>query len=162
MAGNDQLRDWIQKRVQSEKSQSPIEALLYGAYLLLQPHRVMPAEAKVTMVQQAPIGQYTADFLLGVTDKKGVRHSIVVEADGHAYHERTKEQAAHDRARDRFMTMKDYRVLRFTGSEIWANPFACAEQIFSQLEQLHFGMDRASARAAAGLAAIRAMFEDAA
>lgn len=54
---------------------------------------------------------------------------LVVECDGHNFHERTKEQAAKDRARDRWLTSKDYDVFRFTGSELWRNPMACAEQV---------------------------------
>lgn len=43
---------------------------------------------------------------------------VVVECDGHDYHERTKEQAARDRSRDRALTGLGWRVLRFTGREI--------------------------------------------
>lgn len=54
---------------------------------------------------------------------------LIVECDGHEYHERTKEQAARDRSRDREMQLEGYTVLRFTGSEIWRDPWACATQI---------------------------------
>jgi len=71
---------------------------------------------------QARIGPYTADFVLTCHD----RVRMVIECDGHAYHERTKEQAAHDRERDRFMQTEGYLVYRFTGSQIWADAFGCA------------------------------------
>src|SRR5262245_34455764 len=41
---------------------------------------------------------------------------IVVECDGHDYHEKTKWQASRDKRRDRILQRLGYRVFRFTGS----------------------------------------------
>lgn len=82
---------------------------------------------------QAPIDRYRVDFLLfaRIADK----HSwLVVECDGHDYHERTKEQARRDRSRDRWMTLNGLKVLRFTGQEIYENPQECASQAVEALE----------------------------
>lgn len=57
------------------------------------------------------------------------REKVIVECDGHEFHERTKEQAAKDRARDRASVMGGYDVFRFTGSELWRDPMGCAEQV---------------------------------
>lgn len=54
---------------------------------------------------------------------------ICVECDGHDFHERTKEQAARDKSRDRELTMAGWQVLRFTGSEIWKDAATCARQV---------------------------------
>jgi very-short-patch-repair endonuclease len=81
----------------------------------------------------------------------------VVELDGHAFHERTKEQAAKDKARDRWMTGAGYAVVRFTGSEVWANPFAVASEVADRVHQLRYGKSRKDALAEAGFAAIRAL-----
>lgn len=83
---------------------------------------------------QFQIGDYRVDFLIHAMDmkksgEKRVWRSLVVECDGHQFHERTKEQAAKDRSRDRWLTGKDFDVFRFTGSELWKDPWACAEQI---------------------------------
>lgn len=51
---------------------------------------------------------------------------VIVECDGHDFHERTKEQAAHDRQRDREMQRLGFPVLRYTGSEIYRDPMRCA------------------------------------
>lgn len=100
-----------------ERSGSPIEiALGVSMYAHLTP--------PITIKQQVPIGKYRADFLV-LRDGR----EVVVEADGHGFHERTKEQAAHDRKRDRWMTAQGYRVLRFTGSEIWADVLACVQEV---------------------------------
>lgn len=96
---------------------------------------------------QCQVGNYTVDFLLKW--KRVVLHSsrqfiggqvreitqaqtriveVVVECDGHDFHERTAEQARRDRERDRNI-QDNYKILRFTGSEIWQDPVGCASQI---------------------------------
>jgi very-short-patch-repair endonuclease len=77
---------------------------------------------------QAPVGAYRADILIEDATASPSRY-LVVECDGHDFHERTKAQAAHDKKRDRWMTSNGYTVLRFTGSEIYADPDACASEI---------------------------------
>jgi hypothetical protein len=54
---------------------------------------------------------------------------LIVECDGHDFHERTKAQAAKDRSRDRAACLGGIEVLRFTGSELWNDPWKCAGQI---------------------------------
>jgi very-short-patch-repair endonuclease len=58
---------------------------------------------------------------------------IAIECDGHNFHERTKEQAQHDKSRDRALVASGWRVLRFTGSEIWADPGRCAAEVHQLL-----------------------------
>lgn len=65
---------------------------------------------------QFKIGKYTADFFIHNFDKS---IKIIIECDGHEFHEKTKEQAQHDKKRDRFLQEQGYRVYRFTGSEIY-------------------------------------------
>ena len=86
--------------------------------------------AKVIREAQKEIGQFRVDFLFTVEGKQGHLFKLVVECDGHDFHERTKEQAAKDRSRDRDLTMLGYTVIRFTGSEIYRKPAECAEQAF--------------------------------
>lgn len=86
--------------------------------------------------QQAQVGPYRVDFLIHDASKPyqiAAPRWMIVECDGHDFHERTKEQARHDKKRDRFFQSKGYKVLRFTGSEIWANPEECADEVLSQL-----------------------------
>lgn len=77
---------------------------------------------------QAAVGPYRVDFLIRAASDDAVKF-VVVECDGHDFHERTKEQAARDRSRDRWMAERDITVLRFTGSEIHKDALACAESI---------------------------------
>lgn len=73
---------------------------------------------------------YRADFLLLTADRHrpGVVRKLIIECDGHDFHERTKEQAARDKSRDRDMTAAGYSIMRFTGSEIHKDAAACADQ----------------------------------
>lgn len=47
----------------------------------------------------------------------------------HEFHEKTREQARRDRARERALQATGIVVIRFTGSEIWRNPSKCAEEV---------------------------------
>lgn len=79
---------------------------------------------------QLSVGRYFADIAFVVD---AVTPGVVIECDGHDFHERTKEQAAHDRGRDRWMQANGWSVLRFTGSEIHRDPHRCAEEAISFL-----------------------------
>lgn len=68
-------------------------------------------------------GRYTLDFVLRAGHKP-----LVVESDGHEFHQKTKAQVAHDRARDRYFVERGFIVIRYTGSEIRRNARLCAEQ----------------------------------
>lgn len=58
---------------------------------------------------------------------------LAVECDGHEFHDRTREQASRDRARDRTLAAKEVHVVRFTGSDIWADPIGCADEVYKIL-----------------------------
>lgn len=107
--------------------------ILTGAQLKDSPG---PAEG-LTIVAQCHVGKWRVDFLFVVKVPKGPPVYVVVECDGHEFHERTKEQAARDRSRDREMLLMGYRVIRFTGSEIHNNPMDCAEEVLIHLGVQH-------------------------
>lgn len=75
---------------------------------------------------------YRVDFLIVVfpaSAQDGEGNSIVIELDGHDYHERTKEQAASDRSRDRALIAAGYKVVRFTGSEVYRDPVKVLSEV---------------------------------
>jgi very-short-patch-repair endonuclease len=77
-------------------------------------------------------GVFRVDFLVK-GNVGGTPVTLVVECDGHAYHDKTKEQAAHDRQRERSLRVAGYQVARFTASEISADPEDCALEVFRQM-----------------------------
>lgn len=80
----------------------------------------------IFLVPQYPVGRYRLDFLLGAGMRRAPTKCVAIECDGHAFHEKTKEQAAHDKARDRQISAELMGILRFAGSEIYRDVSACA------------------------------------
>ena len=64
---------------------------------------------------------------------------LVIECDGHDFHERTKQQAARDRSRDRQAVLAGMDCFRFTGSELWRDPWDCAAQVTRWARKATFG-----------------------
>ncbi len=63
---------------------------------------------------------------------------VIVECDGHEWHERTPQQAARDRARDREIVRKlDVPIIRFAGTEISRDPDGCAVEVIETCLALH-------------------------
>ena len=56
------------------------------------------------------------DFAIFVKGIAKEEIKIVVECDGHDFHEKTKDQVARDKSRVRDLEIAGWRVLRFTGS----------------------------------------------
>lgn len=132
--------------------ESPIEELLLAA--LFKDHRnhefgmifmgnLEPSDRfiqgeTIYIYQQAKVGPYRVDFLIrdaSVPLEVNAPRFMVVECDGHDFHERTKEQARRDKQRDRFFQSRGYKVLRFTGSEIFADPEEVASEVLSELQR---------------------------
>ena len=79
----------------------------------------------VYIIPQNEIGNYRVDFLFVINEKK----SFIVECDGHDFHEKTKEQVANDKSRDREFIKNNYVVVRFSGSEIYNKPSKCVGEL---------------------------------
>ena len=90
---------------------------------------------KIKQQHEIDNGRYYLDFALLHSDGR----KVCVECDGHDYHERTKEQAQRDRERDRYLTLRDWRVLRFTGSEIYHDAEKCVRETIEHLKQDQHG-----------------------
>jgi very-short-patch-repair endonuclease len=90
----------------------------------------------VVIAPQYVYGGYRADFVVAQGTDTGMI-TAAVECDGHDFHERTKEQAARDRKRDREMQVEFDIVLRFTGSEIYRDPMKCAEDVGRRLDDVY-------------------------
>lgn len=109
----------------------------------------------LVVTPQAQIGEYRVDFLLEYRDvvpdfsvkekardgteipgSKDVSSRVVVECDGHDFHERTKQQASRDRQRDRSLQATGYMIFRYTGSDLWRDPVAAADEVLAQLARV--------------------------
>lgn len=98
------------------------------------PMAILRPQASVEFNNDGYSEAWRADFLINASgylwsgSPIGWR-KLIVECDGHNFHERTKEQAARDRSRDRAAILAGYDILRFTGSEIWNDAWGCAAQV---------------------------------
>jgi very-short-patch-repair endonuclease len=79
---------------------------------------------------QQRVGRYRADFVIAFRFF-GAEIDILVECDGHDFHEKTALQAARDKRRDRYFTRLGYRILHFTGAEISKSAVECAEEVLA-------------------------------
>lgn len=90
------------------------------------------------LASQVSAGEYRVDFVFGdCADFDKPNRCIVIECDGHDFHQKTKEQVARDRTRDRYLSTVYARVIRFTGSEIYRAPAKCAAEAMDVLSAAH-------------------------
>lgn len=112
-----------------EGCKSPIEQIFMFSFELAQFLNDEEFIKGMYLEPQCPIEvgkkKYYADFLLSYLDDA---HSkmLVIECDGHDFHEKTKEQVAHDNTRDFDLKIAGYDVLHFSGSQIYNDPLGCA------------------------------------
>lgn len=94
-----------------------------------------PEEFEAYYVEpQHVIGQYRVDFLYD--------NEYIIEIDGHEYH-KTKEQRGHDYKRERYLLKRGYKIIRFTGTEVFTHPEKCVEELLEiQNEDIWRFMDR--------------------
>lgn len=96
-----------------EICESPIEKLFFTA----------ASESSAFYYQLIPqyqIDRYRVDFAIP-------EFEIAIELDGHEYH-KTKEQRTNDASRERYLESLGWRVIRFTGSEVYKDSQACVEE----------------------------------
>lgn len=136
-----------------EKCESPIERLFVLAFkyagestyenyacpvrfILGESDKITDGASIYWIEPQVKFDKYRIDFKITLTDDffhGTYRSSVFIECDGHDFHERTKEQAKHDRTKDRLIQKKGETIFRFTGSELWADPFKCVAEVMTAL-----------------------------
>lgn len=115
--------------------ESPIEIMFAMALNFVSFTRLCTIEDYFIERQEeikTPSRTYRADFVFhDLSDD----FSIVIECDGHEFHEKTKEQVKKNNERDYDLKMCGYEVIHFSGSEIFENPIKCACKVFNYAEQ---------------------------
>lgn len=117
----DELREHLSQSL--IEGDSPIEKMLGHCLYLVAGMEALESGQIFDIKFQHPIEGYRVDIALIGQDVK-----VAIECDGHDFHEKTKLQAASDKRRDRAITCAGFKMLRYTGSEIWRNPLECAEE----------------------------------
>jgi len=92
---------------------------------------------KLGVINVAPgcwVDRYQADYLFEAKAPGSTRIARgALECDGYMYHDKTPEQAAHDRKRDRDFQAGGIIVLRFPAYEIHDRPDYCAREAINVL-----------------------------
>lgn len=125
--------------------ESPIERI-FGAALLLSLELAWrggcvlcsPADEsrlaekhELLVMPQYPWKNYRIDFVIRMPNFG--KQFVFIECDGHDFHERTPDQAARDRAKDREIQAEGIPILRFTGREIYRDLGRCVDQVYNFL-----------------------------
>lgn len=118
---------------------SPVEKLFYCAWSLTPLHQI-------GLTPQYRIKDFYIDFKVSFIDyfvNSPIKYSYqellkiekllplyAIEIDGHDFHEKTKAQVQKDKQRERVIVSQGYKVLRFSGSEVFHNTSTCVVDCF--------------------------------
>lgn len=103
-----------------EVNQGPLDVDLWPAGIEIHP--------------QIQLGKYRADFLVSYRPYEGAKpEQVVVELDGHDFHDRDKRQRSYEKRRDRDLQQMGLKVAHFTGSDVHADAFRCASEVILML-----------------------------
>ncbi len=72
-------------------------------------------------------GAFVVDFAFGLLGEATPK--AFVELDGHDFHKKTKEQVERDKKRERAIVKSGVPVLRFSGREVWRDPYTCVNDV---------------------------------
>lgn len=114
---------------------SPVEKLFFAIW------EISTINYSIGLNPQKKVGKYYLDFEISFLDyfvnspidytseelTKISKHLPLygIEIDGHEFHEKTKIQAQKDKQREREIVSAGYKILRFSGSEVFNNPAHC-------------------------------------
>ena len=147
---------WVNTQDGLEECESPIEQIFFLAIETVARingagecyhdfRRDVWIEAGISVQRQMQIGKYRVDFLLSYAGTRIVNakvfkmhtefseRQLVVELDGHQFHDRNEPQRRYEKHRDRFLQKQGYKVFHYTGSEVVQNPFKVAAECLAYL-----------------------------
>lgn len=128
-----------------EECKSPIEKILYFAFSIINFERQGADIPGYLLEPQEEIvangRRYYADFVFNYYGWNNSDYllvpahelKLIVECDGHEFHNSTKAQVKHDNERDFNLKMAGYDVLHYSGSQIFNDPLECANDIHNYI-----------------------------
>lgn len=117
---------------------TPIEQILYIAFCIYEFYCEEDFQASLypQFICECGDTKYIVDFLIESVciDKCEIvfKKPIVIECDGFEYHS-NKKQMENDYARENALKSNGYDIMRFTGSQIYNNPFGCVKEIIKYI-----------------------------
>lgn len=84
---------------------------------------------------QFRVDKYRVDFRVERFGNCGHSTGVVlVELDGHEFHDKDQKQRSYEKARDRFLAKSGFVVLHFTGSDVAADPYKVAYEVLDAVQ----------------------------
>ena len=119
---------------------SPIEQIMYIAFKIFEFNFCAEFPISFDLTNQYEISyrskKYKADFLISSMIMNGIEYRcekpIIIECDGYDSHH-TKEQRNYDIERENNLKTRGYSIMRFTGSQIFKNPYDCVMRTYKFL-----------------------------
>lgn len=131
--GNDLIVDW--DFLEFLKTISPIEQIFYLCWVIYKTQSNVLDFIKIKILPQCDIKikdkNYKTDFCFEYYCVNGkeqkFENPIIVECDGYDSHS-SKQQRNYDTNRENDLKMAGYSVIRFTGTQIYTEPYKCVVQ----------------------------------
>lgn len=131
------------------RCQSPIEEIFAVAFDVQLIDKGFPYCEALSLKPQKEIrangNKYIADFCICAETSEWFSfdhdYQLIIECDGHEFHEKTKEQVTQRNQRDMDLKSAGYDVLHFSGSQIYQNPIECSKQALDYLMQKVGGIE---------------------
>lgn len=127
-----------------EGTESPIEKIFLFAFTRRSAERLESNQINIYLEPQYEIKigrkKYRADFYVDFdnvdesTNKMTDEIKLIIECDGHNFHEKTKAQVKRNNERDYDLKKAGYEVLHFSGSQIYNDPYKCADDVIDFIE----------------------------
>lgn len=119
---------------------SPIEKLFLIEWYFQTRSQIEPEKEFFIYPQYKIENQYFVDFLIFyATENEWLREHktleehkdkiLIVEIDSHIWHGQTPEQFEKEKKRERYLITEEYRVMRFSGREIYRDVKECVNQV---------------------------------
>jgi len=89
--------------------------------------------------QDESTGKYRLDFMVDFIQDTNIKiehPKLGIEIDGYIWHEKTKNQVQYHKERERFLIKNGWKLLRFTGSEVFKNPEKCLQEVLDVIKKL--------------------------
>lgn len=123
---------------------SPLEVVFYlwwSAFDLLQIAQAQAIACRPQQEVQLGDKRYRVDFLIQPNDNAIAGHPswqpIAVEVDGHAFHEKTREQVSYRNQRDRALQQGNWKVFHFSYAEFVDHPVNCVWEVMAFAGKQH-------------------------
>lgn len=126
-----QIRSALSYPLADEQHESALETIFAVWWESIRLANLDTPRGSLVLTAQECFGRYHVDFEVRSSNPQITFPRIGIEVDGHAWHERTHEQASARSRRDRVFQAAGWRLFHFTETEVLDHPSACVEEVMA-------------------------------